>query len=152
MKLHPSVRGTCALVALALAATTGGTALAADAAAEATTFHPPLLAAPAMPTTLASSLQAAIDPDTGALRAPTLGERLDLAALAAPATTFRRAVASSEVQHADGSVSAAVDTSLFSATTVVIDADGQAHFSCGHAGHAGHLHPTTVTAPAAEDR
>jgi hypothetical protein len=32
---------------------------------------------------------------------------------------------------------------------VVVGADGQVHFSCGDAGH---LHPTTVTAPAAEDR
>jgi hypothetical protein len=97
-----------------------------------------------------SALLVGIDPDTGMLRPPTVSERLELAALAREATSgLRRAVAATEFRHADGSVSLAVDPSLFSATTVVVDADGQVHFACGDAGH---LHPTTVTAPAAEDR
>jgi hypothetical protein len=84
------------------------------------------------------------------LRPPTASERLELDALAREATSgLRRAFAATELRHADGSVSLAVDPSLFSASTVVVGADGQVHFSCGDAGH---LHPTTVTAPAVEDR
>jgi hypothetical protein len=136
-----------ALAALALAAL-GGTTLAADSADE-TTVRPPLLAAPAAPAAATSAFQAGIDPATGMLRPPTTAERLELAALAREATGVRRLFAATELRHADGSVSLAVDPSLFSATTVVVDADGQVHFACGDAGH---LHPTTVTAPAAEDR
>lgn len=137
-----------ALAALALAAF-GGTTLAADPADE-ITVRPPLLAAPAAPAATMSALQAGIDQATGALRQPTVAERLELAALAREATSgLRRAVAATELRHADGSVSLAVDPSLFSATTVVVDADGQLHYACGDAGH---LHATTVTAPAAEDR
>lgn len=138
-----------AIVALALAAF-GGNALAADAADE-ITVRPPLLAAPAAPAA-ASAFMVGIDNATGLLRQPTVGERIELAAMAREATGLRRAAAASEVRHADGSVSMALDPALYSATTVVIDVDGQAHYSCGHAGDAGHLHPITVTAPAAEDR
>jgi hypothetical protein len=136
----------CAVAALALAAF-GGTTTAADSADE-ITVRPPLLAAPAAPAA-ASAFMAGIDPGTGMLRPPTAGERLELAALAREATGLRRAAAATELRHADGSVSLAVDPSLFNASTVVVGADGQVHFSCGDAGH---LHPTTVTAPAAEDR
>jgi hypothetical protein len=139
-----------AIVALALAAF-GGNALAADAADE-ITVRPPLLAAPAAPVAT-SAFMVGIDNATGLLRQPTVGERIELAAMAREAGAgLRRAFAASEVRHADGSVSMALDPALHSATTVVIDADGQAHYSCGHAGDAGHLHPITVTAPAAEDR
>lgn len=136
-----------ALAALALAAF-GGTTTAADAADE-TIVRPPLLAAPAAPAATMSAFLAGIDPATGMLRPPTVSERLELAALGREAAGVRRLVAASELRHADGSVSLAVDPSLFSATTVVVEADGQVHFACGDTGH---LHPTTVTAPAAEDR
>lgn len=135
-----------ALAALALAAF-GGTTMAADSADE-TSVRPPLLAAPAAPAA-ASALQAAIDPATGMLRPPTAGERIELAALAREAAGLRRAVAASEFQHADGMVSASLDPELHSLSTVVVDADGQIHFTCGDAGH---LHTTTATAPAGEDR
>lgn len=151
MKLHPSVRGTCALVALALAATTGGTALAADAAAEATTFHPPLTVTWDLPIG-GPAFQAAIDAETGLLTAPSAAQRIELTSLLAPAVGLRRAVASVVVLHSDGSSSAMVDPDLYSASTVVIDDQGGMHFSCGDATHTTHVHPVTVTAPAAEER
>lgn len=136
----------CALAALALAAF-GGTTMAAGSADE-VTVRPPLLAAPAASATTASAFLAGIDA-AGMLRPPTVSERIELASMAREATGLRRAAAATELRHADGSVSLAVDPSLFNASTVMVDADGQVHFSCGDAGH---LHPTTVTAPAAEDR
>lgn len=146
MKLVSTRWKACAFAALAVAAFSGTTS--ADAADE-ITVRPPLLAAPAAPAATAAFL-AGIDPSTGMLRPPTPGERLELASFAGQADAgLRRAAAATEVQHADGSVSLAVDPSLFSASTVVVGADGQVHYTCGDAGH---LHPTTVTAPAAEDR
>lgn len=135
-----------AIVALALAAF-GGNALAADAADE-ITVQPPLLATPAAPAAV-SAFMVGIDNVTGLLRPPTAGERIELASMAREATGLRRAAAATELRHADGSVSLAVDPSLFNVSTVVVGADGQVHFSCGDAGH---HHPITVTAPAAEDR
>lgn len=147
MKLDSTCWKVCAVAALALAAF-GGTTSAADAADE-ITVRPPLLAVPAAPAATSAFL-AGIDQNTGMLRPPTAGERVELATLAGQASAgLRRAIAATELRHADGSVSLAVDPSLFSASTVVVGADGQVHFSCGDAGH---LHPTTVTAPAAEDR
>lgn len=147
MKLVSTRWKVCAVAALALAAFSGGTS-AADATDE-ITVRPPLLAAPAAPVAT-SAFMAGIDPNTGMLRPPTAGERVELAALAGQAGTgLRRAFAATELRHADGSVSLAVDPSLFNASTVVVGADGQVHYSCGDAGH---LHATTVTAPAAEDR
>jgi hypothetical protein len=147
MKLVSTRWKVCAVAALALAAFSGTTS-AADAADE-VTVRPPLLAAPAAPAATSAFL-AGIDQNTGMLRPPTAGERVELATLAdQPSAGLRRVAAATEVQHADGSVSLAVDASLFSASTVVVDADGQVHYSCGDAGH---LHPTTVSAPAAEDR
>lgn len=137
-----------ALTALALAAF-GGITMAADSADE-TTVRPPLLAAPAAPSVTASAFIAGIDAATGMLRPPTPAERLQLDALAREATSgLRRAFAATELRHADGSVSLDVDPSLFNATTVFIDAEGQVHFACADAAHS---HPATVTAPAAEDR
>lgn len=145
----------CGLTALALAAF-GGNALAADLPQELASnsaqerVQPPLLAAPTAPSVTSSALQAAIDPATGMLRPPTAGERLELAAIArGTASGLRRAVAASEVVHADGMLSLAVDPALHSMSTVVVGADGQVHFSCGDAGH---FHATTATAPAAEGR
>ena len=149
MKRLLSHRGAVALVALALAAA-GGTALAAEPAEE-PTFRPPLLAPPAPPAATAPALQVAIDSQTGLFRPPTVGERIELAALARQAAGLRRVAAAVQTVHADGTVSAAVDPALYSLSTVTVTADGQLHFACGDAGHS-HAHPTVLTAPAAEER
>ena len=147
MKCLLTPRAVVAIAALALAAV-GGNTLAADATEEAV-VRPPLLAPAPPPDATAPALQAAIDLQTGLLRPPTAGERIELAALARRAAGLRRAAAASETVHADGTISAELDASLHSLTTVVVGADGQLHFSCGDAGH---VHTTTVTAPAAEER
>lgn len=146
MKRPLAPRAALALAALALAAA-GGTALAAD---ELPAFRPPLLAPAASPAVTAPALQAAIDTDTGLLRPPTASEQIELAALAREAAGLRRAFAAVQTQHADGTVSAALDPALHSLSTVFVTADGQLHFACGDAGHA-HAHPVVVTAPAAEE-
>lgn len=151
MKLSLSSKGMCACAALVLAAFAGGTALATEVVAL-PEFRPPLLQAPPAPAAEAPALQVAIDPATGALRAPTATERLDLAALAAqPAVGLRRAVAAAVSVGADGVGTVEVDSALYSLSTVSIGADGQLTFTCGDAGHA-HTHPIAVAAPAPEDR
>lgn len=146
MRLLSTVRGAffaLTLTTLAFA----GTVSAEEAHGEA--FHPPLLVAPALPAATAPALQAAIDPVTGMLRPPTTGERIHLASLARQSSGIRRAFAASQTVHPDGMISMALDPTLHSLSTALVAGDGRLHFACGDAGH---LHTTTVTAPATEDR
>lgn len=150
MKRPLAPRAALALAVLALAAF-GGTTLAAEVAAL-PEFRPPLLAPPPALATNASAMQVAIDSETGLLRLPTAGERLELAALAREAAgVARRAAAASQTELADGTVVVAVDADLYSLSTVTVSADGQLHYACGDAGHA-HSHAVPVTAPAVEER
>jgi hypothetical protein len=149
MKRPLAPRAALALAALALAAV-GGNALAADAADESYVRPPLLLVAPPPPSAATPAMQVAIDPETGLLRPPTVSERLELATMAREAAgLMRRVVAASVTVDADGTMSLPVDPSLHSMLTVTVGADGALHYACGDAGH---VHTTTATAPAAEDR
>jgi hypothetical protein len=150
MKLYLFAKGTCACAAFVLAALAGGTAQAADVVAL-SELRPPLLLAPPAPAAEAPAMQVAIDAETGALRAPTAAERLDLAALAQPAVGLRRVVGAAVTVGADGVGTVVVDSELYSLATVSVGADGALTFHCGDAGHT-HTHPIAVAAPAAEDR
>lgn len=95
----------------------------------------------------ADSMRAAIDA-RGQLRRPTAAEALTLDLLTAP--VLSRAVASFEVERADGTVVMAVDPELINYSVFRVDASGAAVFSCvdgpTHAAELTHTAPALVAA------
>lgn len=79
-------------------------------------------------------MQAWIDSETGAFRAPTAGEAAEMSAKLRQ--IFGKAKFEPKLfQFKDGTLAAEIDPSMFKFSVVRVDEDGHLHSSCAHGAH-----------------